>query len=102
MSPASYLTAPPRVAGGSLPPSWRPLLRQDQLRAALEDPRCVRDLGQQPVQLRPLLGADAREEPLLDLRDRALGSGNVRLALLRQLDDVTAAVGSVAPPHNQS
>src|SRR5919201_1644466 len=98
MSPASYLTAPPRVAGGSLPRLFpASLLRQfDQPRAAFGDSARIGDPRQQPAELRPFLVVDAREEPFLDLCDRSFGGCDVRAAFLGEFHDVAPAIGGIA------
>src|SRR5919197_5469222 len=104
MSPASYLTAPPRVAGGSLPPLVRGSLlrRADHLGAAFEDPARIGDLRQQPEELSPLRLVDAGEELLLHLRDRPLGGRDLRTAFLGELDDVAAPIRGVATADDQA
>src|SRR5919197_4573968 len=104
MSPASYLTAPPRVAGGSLPPLVRGSLlrRADQLGAAFEDPACVGYLRQQAEKLCPLVVANAGEELLLDLRNRSLGGRDLCTAFLGELDDVAPPVCGVATADDQT
>src|SRR5919201_4898105 len=98
MSPASYMTAPPRVAGGSLPPlvCGSLLRRADQLGAAFEDPARIGDLRQQAEKLCPLGLVDAGEKLLLDLRNRSLGGRDLRTAFLGELDDVAAPIRGVA------
>src|SRR5438876_3733707 len=90
MSPASYLTAPPRVAGGSLPTFFH------QLEAALEHAARVRHLCEHAVKLLALLWIEPCEEPLLNRFRGLLGGRQASPAFLRELDDVPPAVLRVA------
>src|SRR5512133_3209241 len=104
MSPASYLTAPPRVACGSLPPVFRsPSVREpEQLDAAFEDAARVGHLREQAVKLVPLGLVEACEESFFDLAGGPFGCGQPSPALLRDFDDMPSAILGIAAAGDQA
>src|ERR671935_624714 len=102
MSPASYLTAPPRVAVAQFTTGPALIGVGDQLGATLVDAAPVGDQRYQAQQLRALLRVQPAEKLVLHRLRRALGRGQAGPPFLRDLDDVPPAVLRIAATNDQA